>query len=123
MKHLNNEFGYAQFSPNEQQFAALIFFLSEKNITEKSAERAFVLDAFVSLRYEHDVCEAIGGDTGSKCPNSDGWKKIIETCPVAQALKLIYIDYMEQGFIHAEFLMVAWSIACDVQMSKAIGYG
>jgi hypothetical protein len=122
MKNLNNELGFPQFKLSKKQFTALSLSLSEKNITDKSAERAFVLDTFAILRHEHDICNAVGGDTGSKCPDSKGWKKVTEVCPVAQSLKEIYIDYMEQGFIHIEFMMVAWSAICECQMTEAIGH-
>jgi len=119
MKNVNNEFGHAQFTSCRTKLVNLAKALEEHSFSDSSSQRAFVLDAFSNLRYEHEVCLALGDESLGGCKSEAEWKASKENCRVSQALKGIYIDFVEQGYIHAEFLLVAWSMACEIQTYRA----
>jgi hypothetical protein len=120
MKNLNNEFGYAQFTPSRITLVNLAKALQEHTFSDASSQRVFVLDTFSNLRYEHEICVALGNEPLGGCDSESQWKARQEPCNVSQALKVIYIDFVEQGYIHSEFLLVAWSMACEILIAQAI---
>jgi hypothetical protein len=123
MKNYHNEFGYAQFEPCRDKMVTLALALECRTFKNTSEERGVVLDAFCSLRQDYEVCKSLGETGLGGSMNVEQWKERVETCPVEQALKAIFTDFVELDYMPVEFLSVAWDVICEIQIYRAMnGY-
>jgi hypothetical protein len=120
MKNYHNEFGYAQFEPCRDKLVTLALALEDRVFKSTSEERGVVLDAFCSLRQDYEVCKSLGETGLGGSMNVEQWKERVEPCPVEQALKAIFIDFVALDYMPVEFLSVAWDATCEIQICRVM---
>ena len=102
----------------------LLVILSESLITfdteEFSMVRSRCIDIACSIIHDYGIHSAMGGLGG--CTTIDIWHNEVPDDKVKAALKLLFIEFIDAGYIVNEFKMAAFDAICEIQCTYLLDY-
>ena len=116
-QHFYDEEGGLQFDLNRELLVELYDALPRidmKDKTARSAERMQVMDDADSIAYEWDINKSFSTE------EEEEWFKTDEDTPAKTVLKKMLADMIEREFVGKEFILVARSAICDIQITQQI---
>lgn len=117
-KHYYSDDGILQFDQNRGLLIKLAkaFNLEDMQVEEnRKMTRLDIVEKATEIICEYQ-CRQLNP---SRIPE---WREEIDVNPVTQALKEIFFDAIDRGFLHNEFLLIAWNAMAEIQC-YAIGLG
>jgi hypothetical protein len=119
VKHYYSDSGILQ---HEWKDRALLVKLAE-GLTKESFEvsearanaRSKVMEYTCSVIHSHSIHESMAGLGG--CSFVGDWRTEKLSDPVEDALKDLFFEFIDAGYIPGEFRLAAWDAVCEVQIT------
>lgn len=121
MKHYYSDDGIMQYqTPPKEMLKEL-----EKALSFARKDNVYQVGLVINescvivLDYDaHVTMEGLGG-----CTSVKEWERESEKNDLLQALKRIFFNYLEQGFLPHEFPLAAWNVICVIHIDQFMRRG
>ena len=114
MKHYYDDLGILSYEINRDLLVELAKLLPRVHGPETVIQRGEIHNLAIGVEYDyacHKGCGGIGG-----CITLEQWRALEEETPVQTVLKKMLFDFVDQGYVVNEFLLVAHSAICEIQI-------
>ena len=118
-KHYYNDFGILDYDLNRKllvKLAKTVNFEDFKTDDGRAKMRQHIVEIAIQVLYDFSIYEGFGESSIGGSLKFSEYREKIESDPTKQALKELIFDFHDQGYLYNEFMLVAWSAACDLQI-------
>jgi len=115
MKHYYDDEGILAYDLDRKlllPIAEALMPISRENFT---LDRTKCLDAACSIIHSYSLHACFNGLGG--CTPISEWRNEVPKDKLEAALKPLFFDFIDKGFVDGEFKMVAFDAACQIQIA------